>query len=298
MQMTIGQYLRAHREHMGYRLEDVSASINIRAAQLRAIENGQIEMLPGMTYAVGFVKTYASFLNLDANAVAQKFREEHADGIPVKNKKKIKKTITDDPYSDNRVPGLPILGVALLFLLMCFSVWWFLKPDMAKQVEALNQVPPPPVVETASDNIEIPVSELPSTEQEAPDTGQSDLDELPDDDADTIEAVAAEEPIKPLALSEKEELKEIVDPPRIVISAMETTWVEIMDGSRRSLYRQLLQKGDSFAVPNSEFIYLSTGNAGALTYAVDGKKLLPIGATGDILREIKLTPEILLEKSQ
>ncbi|GEM_PF-4321196 len=296
--MTIGQYLRAHREHMGYRLEDVSASINIRAAQLRAIENGQIEMLPGMTYAVGFVKTYASFLNLDANAVAQKFREEHADGIPVKNKKKIKKTITDDPYSDNRVPGLPILGVALLFLLMCFSVWWFLKPDMAKQVEALNQVPPPPVVETASDNIEIPVSELPSTEQEAPDTGQSDLDELPDDDADTIEAVAAEEPIKPLALSEKEELKEIVDPPRIVISAMETTWVEIMDGSRRSLYRQLLQKGDSFAVPNSEFIYLSTGNAGALTYAVDGKKLLPIGATGDILREIKLTPEILLEKSQ
>lgn len=292
--MTIGQYLRAHREHMGYRLEDVSAAINIRVSQLRAIENDQPDQLPGMIYAVGFVKTYAQFLNLDANAVVEQFKIMHsANAETAKKKKDIKKTITDDPYLDNRVPTNAVMGIAALFFLVCLGLWWFSKPDTNEQLEALNTVPPPPVVETVSDSIEIPMDVPTEPEELAEDEVPMVTDEPEVEISNDIEDLP-----KPVPLKEKEQLQKQIMESRITITALETTWLEVMDGSRRILYKQLLQQGQSFKVPETDQIYLSTGNAGALEFTVDGKKLLPIGATGDILRSVLLTPEILVNKAQ
>ena len=303
MHMTIGEYLRNQRQQLGYRIEDVSAAINVRAAQLRAIENGEHEKLPGMIYAVGFVKTYAEFLNVDPVAVAKQYKREY-EGLPEPEKKKnTRKTITDDPYADNRVPSPAVMGVAILFFVVCFGIWWFSSPDTDEQLAELNTVPQAPVIETASDNIEIPNLDVAS---ETDHTTDMQIAETMDPEDIVIEEIeegqAAPQDqgsqIKPLALNEKEKLQERNVSSRVTVTALETTWLEITDDSRRVLYKQLLRAGDSFTIPDTPHFYLSTGNAGALTFTVDGKKLLPIGATGDILRETMLTPELLLNKTQ
>jgi cytoskeleton protein RodZ len=76
-----GAELRAARERLGWALPDVAAMLRMRPSFLEALEAGQLAQLPGNVYALGFVRSYASSLGLDAEEVARRFRDE-AGEIP------------------------------------------------------------------------------------------------------------------------------------------------------------------------------------------------------------------------
>ncbi len=62
----VGAELRAARLRLGLALPDVVAKLRIRLRFLQAIEEGRVADLPGQVYAVGFVRSYAALLGLDA----------------------------------------------------------------------------------------------------------------------------------------------------------------------------------------------------------------------------------------
>ncbi len=64
--VTPGQALAAKRGERGLSIDQVAASTRIRAEHLRAIEADQFESLPAAVYAKGYVRTYATYLGLDA----------------------------------------------------------------------------------------------------------------------------------------------------------------------------------------------------------------------------------------
>ena len=74
--LSVGEMLHATRTAKNLSLEEVSASIHVRGVQLRAIEENHIDALPGMTYAVGFVRSYANFLGMDGVEIVKKFKAE------------------------------------------------------------------------------------------------------------------------------------------------------------------------------------------------------------------------------
>ena len=76
MAMTVGRYLKTERESQGQDLPQVAEMLRIHRSYLQAIEEGEIDQLPGPTYAVGFVRAYAELLGLDRNKVAERFKEE------------------------------------------------------------------------------------------------------------------------------------------------------------------------------------------------------------------------------
>jgi cytoskeleton protein RodZ len=63
---TVGQDLRAARLRRGDDLATVSRSLKIRKDHLEAVEEDNFADLPGKTYAIGFVRSYAGYLGLDA----------------------------------------------------------------------------------------------------------------------------------------------------------------------------------------------------------------------------------------
>src|ERR1700720_2235300 len=63
---TVGQDLRTARLRRGDDLASVSRVLKIRKDHLEALEEDRIEALPGRTYAVGFVRSYAEHLGLDS----------------------------------------------------------------------------------------------------------------------------------------------------------------------------------------------------------------------------------------
>lgn len=72
----IGDLLRAERERQGLSVKDIEKATSIRALYIDAIEKGEHKTLPGDAYAKGFVRNYARYLQLDADDIVNKFSEE------------------------------------------------------------------------------------------------------------------------------------------------------------------------------------------------------------------------------
>ena len=72
---TVGQDLRAARLRRGDDLATVSKALKIRKDHLEALEEDRFDALPGRTYAIGFVRSYADYLGLDAGRGGRTLQE-------------------------------------------------------------------------------------------------------------------------------------------------------------------------------------------------------------------------------
>ena len=62
---TPGEILKKAREARGESLSNVAQVLKLSAQQLRALESGKLDALPGLTFARGFLRNYARYLNVD-----------------------------------------------------------------------------------------------------------------------------------------------------------------------------------------------------------------------------------------
>src|SRR5271155_3911329 len=76
---SVSESLRGRRIECGLEVEYVAQILKIRPAVLIAIENGRFYELPGPAYAVGVVRSYATYLGLDAEALVVRFKSETSE---------------------------------------------------------------------------------------------------------------------------------------------------------------------------------------------------------------------------
>ena len=76
MESNVGSVLREARNRREIELSEVEAATRIRVRFLRAIENEEWDALPGGVYTRGFIRTYAAFLGLDGERLADDYRRE------------------------------------------------------------------------------------------------------------------------------------------------------------------------------------------------------------------------------
>jgi cytoskeletal protein RodZ len=69
MSVSIGQQLRQMRQAKNLSLEQVSRATYIRVSYLEAIEAGQLDRLPSLAQARGFLRTYAKHLGLESETL-------------------------------------------------------------------------------------------------------------------------------------------------------------------------------------------------------------------------------------
>ncbi|HEX7058991.1 MAG TPA: helix-turn-helix transcriptional regulator [Solirubrobacterales bacterium] len=82
MAIGIGTTLRDARNRRKIDLSEVEAATKIRPRYLRAMENEEWETLPGPTYTRSFIRTYANFLGLDGERLADDYRREAGEPPP------------------------------------------------------------------------------------------------------------------------------------------------------------------------------------------------------------------------
>lgn len=105
MQTGIGATLREARNRRKVDLSEVEATTKIRARFLRAMENEEWDVLPGDAYARSFLHTYASFLGLDGDRLADEYRRRFTTG-PVAERAPGGEPVVA-PRSPRRGPRLP-----------------------------------------------------------------------------------------------------------------------------------------------------------------------------------------------
>lgn len=72
---SLGDMLRRAREEQGLSIEEAEGHTRIRRKYLEAFEIGNFSILPSSAHAKGFLRNYAAFLRMDANAVVARFSE-------------------------------------------------------------------------------------------------------------------------------------------------------------------------------------------------------------------------------
>src|ERR1051326_3740477 len=76
MASRIGSDLRRARTRREIDFSEVETATRIRARFLRAMEDEEWDALPGGVYTRGFIRTYANFLSLDGDRLAEDYRRD------------------------------------------------------------------------------------------------------------------------------------------------------------------------------------------------------------------------------
>jgi cytoskeleton protein RodZ len=117
----IGATLHEARNRRKIELSEVEAAIKIRVRYLLAIENEEWDVLPGVAYARGFIRTYAYYLGLDGERLADEYRHGVAppggDRVP----KRVEPVPAAPPRSESRLSGRALV-VAVCLVLVALAV--------------------------------------------------------------------------------------------------------------------------------------------------------------------------------
>lgn len=118
---TVGARLAEARKAQSLQLEDIAARTRVPLRHLQAIEANDFAALPAIPYSVGFVRSFAQILGLDASALAREFREEMGGGPA-------ERVIPEpfEPADPARVPSRFLVTVAIVLALLLggtYAIW-------------------------------------------------------------------------------------------------------------------------------------------------------------------------------
>ena len=75
---------------------------------------------------------------------------------------------------------------------------------------------------------------------------------------------------------------------RIQLRATQDSWLQVRERSGEVLFTRTLKPGEVYRVPDRPGLRVRTGNAGGLTVITDGVPGAPMGAVGQVLRDVPL----------
>ena len=290
---VLGSDLRTARVKLGEDIQTIATALNIRAAHLEALERGDIGALPGRAYALGFVRSYATYLGLDADASVARFKletdrqDEEASAVAF-----------PEANQDVRMPQGSLTVIAIL--LVAAILGGLQLSQMVDRMLTEDPGTPPAVAEptepVASPAVSQDLTSLETTPLEgdgAPveTTGDTETGAVSADGA--VEASAAQTPVDanievpevapaaaaapPLASPEQ---VFGADPAqsRVTIVARGNAWLRIDNPqSGAVLIQTTLRSGDQFYVPDESGLVMAARNAKNLEIFVDGTSVGPAG---------------------
>jgi cytoskeleton protein RodZ len=267
--LPVGEILRRGRLQYGMSIPEVEHALRIRREHLNALENSNFAALPGRAYVIGFVRTYAEFLNLDGGRVVELLKKQAREGLG----SEAQAMNFQISASESRVPSVPIVGVAITMLALLLVIW------VAYQNMRLSGV-----------------DEFPAVPE--------DLQSLQAFEKNTEESIAPsadnEEPQGPLIPAEKpvEAVPDVASVPEVEIKLLDDSWIELRNPEGRVVDARLFRKGEVIALdkPVDEFgntYAITMGNAGGVEIRVGGKSLGTLGETNKVRRNVPLNPKTL-----
>jgi cytoskeleton protein RodZ len=157
----VGDVLAHMRAARGIELGEIASHLRIREQYLVAIESGDLSHLPGPTYAIGFVRSYANFLGLDGDEAVRLFKGER-EGDAQKAALNF-----PEPVSESRIPRGALLFVSLVLALVAYGGWYYLSSRDMQLADLVPQVPQSmnpgtPAGETAKPDAAAPAQPAPA----------------------------------------------------------------------------------------------------------------------------------------
>jgi len=280
---SFGQKLKLEREKRNITLEQISVSTKIGIRMLQALEEDKFNQLPGGIFNKGFVRAYSRFLGLDEDQTIADYLQASGDALPAsnetaareegfrenaahenvtrENKDKVSRLEASADAPPRQVPWGVFAG-ALLVVALALSFWSHRRREHTRQAAR----PTPATVATQVSG-QVSGSDLPTTS--SPTTGSPTGVSAPSLVSKTSHDAATASP----AATQGEFT--------VVIQAREESWTTITaDG--KTISSELLPAGSEREIRGRKEIIVRTGNAGAVDFRFNGKKVDTGGDYGEV----------------
>lgn len=292
--LSVSAILKNARRKKGVNLSEVASDLRISQRYVTALEEGDRAHLPERVYTLGFVRSYAKYLNLDEEQILSQFKVEVL-GDPLKPK-----LVFPKPVAEANSPRDLIIIFSTVAVILGLGGWLAyskfngnVTQNDASEQEILESDP------VNDENVAQPVEDseesIVSNETQIPETLNQDEAEAEEDvkntnSAETVVKTQAETPSKIIEAKDTQTMTPEIPAVQLIFTG--ESWIEVKDNEGKILVRKNFRLGESYVLPQKLGLKLSTGNAGAVKLNVDGKEGTVLGKVGEIKR-ISLEPETL-----
>jgi cytoskeleton protein RodZ len=262
----IGAQLRERRELISLTIDEVERHTKLRAAFVKALEDGAFDKLPSPVQTRGMLANYASFLDLDTDAILLRF----ADGLQARRYEKYAETprekiqtevITSMPFLRGYIAGDLIFGVVMIASLFALAIW-----GVGRVVNSQNKqnaaATARPIVDVLG-NAPLPTASLEMTfvpvDENLPATPGAEITANPELNANVV----------------------------VSIFSVERVFVRIsVDGE--VVFEGRLAPGETKVFEANDQVMVLTGNAAALRITYNGRDLGLMGNIGEVVNRVYL----------
>ncbi|MFC4170312.1 helix-turn-helix domain-containing protein, partial [Teichococcus aestuarii] len=134
--LRVGEELREARLSLGISLEEMAERLRINRRYIAALEDGRVADLPGAAYGIGFVRSYAQAMGLDAPDLVRRFREGAGQGPRGKD------LVFPEPVPERGVPTGAIILVGAVLAIGAYAGWYRWSGSGERTVDAVPALPP------------------------------------------------------------------------------------------------------------------------------------------------------------
>ena len=223
----IGNFLRERRETRGIPLIEVEKDLKIRKKYLQALEEGNVDAIPGKTYLIGYLRNYSKYLGIDEeniNQIIQTYNdlEKQKAGLEETKEKNIYLKRKDKSLFGRKRFSFPIKYVYLTSFVFIIFIGLLLLSRSLREAQDFP-IPSPEIENETGINIE----------EEANDINTL-AEELIESEA---EAIIAEYSTEDSVLAEKLPILKLI--------ASDKTWVKILSEDK-IIFEGILFEGEEF----------------------------------------------------
>ena len=235
----IGNFLRERREARGISLIEVEKDVKIRKKYLQALEEGNIDLIPGKTYLIGYLRNYSKYLGIDEENIDQIIQTYHN---LEKQKSNSKKTKEEHIYLKRKDKSLfekknfffPIKYVYLTSFVLIIFIGLLLLNRSLKEAQDFP-VPSPEIGNETNLNIEEKADDISTL-----------AEELIESEA---EAIITEYPAQDSILTEKLPILKLI--------ATDKTWVKILSEDN-TIFEGILFEDEEFLWETDQVLEITT----------------------------------------
>ena len=268
--LGIGMALRDARLRRNLSLAEISALLRIRESHLEAIELEDFDQLPGNVYAIGFIRTYAQYLDLNEGELVMRFKAASVDAG-------IADMVFEEEEETEQISGALKVSLLVVGALVIYVLWLVAgAQDDEIMVNAVD--PAPAAVVALPDEIEPTAPAAPAAKAAAPETTPAPV-AAAQSASDVASAASGAQ-----AASSASVVAEVAPAiAKVEIRATRRTWMRLENEQGRVLFSSVIDEGEGFELPDDTSYILATRDAGALTYFVNNEAVSPVGRRGQIL---------------
>ena len=263
--------LRGERERKGLSIKDVASATSIRALYIEGLESGDYSKLPAEVYIKGFIRNYASYLGLDPKEMMKEYlSENHPDKLAeVEASEEAAQKMEEDRKEHKEDLFHETLAVASV-------------SDDAEEISSSDLLNPPAhrhrrlnILVAGIILILVIAGAGYLLADSGPDSQQGTASKSAAQQDNAKEAQAAQ------TAEQEKQPEPQVDGVEVSAKFNERCWVQVkVDGKVE--FAGVVEKGQTRQYKGSNEVSITAGNAGAVSYTVNGKDEGVAGEKGQV----------------